>query len=1438
MVEEMKEPLLKSFGGLLSQKESSERTFALFAPPPSKDEPRQPFPQNTIVSSRYNIINFFPKSLFEQFRRLANVYFLVLGIIAAVAANTNYYETAVQPEGILGPMVLVVLISIIKEGIEDLKRHYSDMKINAKPAKRLQEDGSVVVVDWKDLKVGDTVLILDNDEIPADCVVLFCGGVQGPSAYVETAAIDGETNLKLKSPCLLAKTSLGNTDASDSGRDRTAADENAVTMSAGHDSISGLQHYKGSSIAAEAANGSIHRFNGVAELVLRGEEEQRTLSEKNLLLRGCVLRATEWAVCVVVYTGPETKIALNSKKTPSKLSSVDRVVNRTLAVAIGVMLLVCVISMAFGIQWVAANDDADYLCLHSDDLDDRYPNGGGCENSNTSSVLTIFTFATLYNNFVCISMYVSLEMCYLAQSYFLSNDLKLYDETKDTAAECHNSGMCADLGQVNYVLSDKTGTLTKNQMVVQQFSLADKVFGDPVSVHVLDPIITSGVTSPDQSMRAYSQSSGGDPVAAAAGSSTVSPGGFALTRGPSYPPTTHSTSDDSSPSQMNPMTATVTSTTGSNAHLAPGPAGVGGARVGGQGRRQSISNIEIPASPLHTIQDLAAGSSSSNNINGSGSAGESLREAWLRRQFVRNLVYCNTAMLMPDEKGRVNVTDMDSLAKCLQAESPDEVSLILAAAEHCGVLLTARNAHYIECKGLQKYWDMEGQQQQQQSTAKGAKANKDSDESKDSDDASKGVSADYRGPAETVELLAVNEFDSDRKMMSILLRYTDTDLPDGKSSSQGAASSRIVLLCKGADSSMLRNCVNEATPYTSICMAHIDAFANLGLRTLVAACRTVPENEAAQWLGKYKDAANSLVNRGEMLTACAREIETGMTLLGAIGIEDELQDGVPEAISTLHEAEVNVWMITGDKAETALAIGKKCNLIDLERQHVERMVNLADEALRQRVLNLHSYVFLRKHRQEELNRRRGNQQSTPVASSSGDTPSLNSGIPVRGTGGTASGINSEVRSSSLNRDSEPETEADSAELSDQGAEMALVVDGISLEGLWASAELKQKFVETVQLIPTVIACRVSPLQKAALVRMIKAAPEQPVTLAIGDGANDVGMIHEARVGVGISGNEGRHAANSADFAVSQFRFLVTLMFDHGRFNYIRCSKLVLYSFFKNLVLVSLLFYFCSYSGWSGTVPLDSLVFAGYNFYLGLPILVVGAMDFDIPREDVLRYPALAYATGRNGEMLNIANMTRWCILAFIEGLLLFSLFIRIIGGPTWVYGKDGIFSFNIFGTGMNNPDNGWGLGMYPEGFTMYTTAVVAMSYKVVSLSITPNIIFWFVWILSFLGYFFFVYLYGLFPQAGFFNVLPLCMGHPSFWLSLLLIPIMLSIMDYAVDVFWSIVTPSSRDILVEKLRQDEKSRTSKGRRSSSGVALHTMTENTSSPGRAPVVTEL
>jgi hypothetical protein len=103
------------------------------------------YPANIIVTTRYTVLSFFPKSLFEQFRRLANVYFLVLGCIAAIGVATEYYDTAVEPAGLLIPLTIVVLISVAKDGIEDAKRNKADNRTNCRMTRIVHGDVSDVM---------------------------------------------------------------------------------------------------------------------------------------------------------------------------------------------------------------------------------------------------------------------------------------------------------------------------------------------------------------------------------------------------------------------------------------------------------------------------------------------------------------------------------------------------------------------------------------------------------------------------------------------------------------------------------------------------------------------------------------------------------------------------------------------------------------------------------------------------------------------------------------------------------------------------------------------------------------------------------------------------------------------------------------------------------------------------------------------------------------------------------------------------------------------------------------------------------------------------------------------------------------------------------------------------------------------------------------------
>jgi magnesium-transporting ATPase (P-type) len=203
---------------------------------------------------------------------------------------------------------------------------------------------------------------------------------------------------------------------------------------------------------------------------------------------------------------------------------------------------------------------------------------------------------------------------------------------------------------------------------------------------------------------------------------------------------------------------------------------------------------------------------------------------------------------------------------------------------------------------------------------------------------------------------------------------------------------------------------------------------------------------------------------------------------------------------------------------------------------------------------------------------------------------------------------------------------------DEKPESAVVITGKALGYIFGNVHLERMLFNIFSCQTSVIACRVSPKQKSLIVRARRPSPPphppahpafalaqvrlaktnvypRPVTLAIGDGANDVGMIQEAQIGIGISGLEGQQAVNAADFAIAQFRFLKELMLVHGRWNYIRMSKVCMYSFYKNAVLVLTMFFFQIYNHWCGRSQYEDYVVAMFNFFLGVPILAAGVSCF-------------------------------------------------------------------------------------------------------------------------------------------------------------------------------------------------------------------------------------
>lgn len=146
--------------------------------------------------------------------------------------------------------------------------------------------------------------------------------------------------------------------------------------------------------------------------------------------------------------------------------------------------------------------------------------------------------------------------------------------------------------------------------------------------------------------------------------------------------------------------------------------------------------------------------------------------------------------------------------------------------------------------------------------------------------------------------------------------------------------------------------------------------------------------------------------------------------------------------------------------------------------------------------------------------------------------------------------------------------------------LCIIIDGPTLAWALEDKKLSNQFFKLCIIANSVICCRVSPKQKASVVELAKNNGEW-VTLSIGDGANDVPMILEAHIGIGIRGKEGTQAVRSTDYAISQFRFLVRLLLVHGRWGYRRVSWMVCYYFYKNIILVFTEIYFAFYNGFSG-----------------------------------------------------------------------------------------------------------------------------------------------------------------------------------------------------------------------------------------------------------------
>ncbi|KAL4660728.1 putative phospholipid-transporting ATPase IM isoform X1 [Arapaima gigas] len=937
------------------------------------------YADNRIKTSKYNIFTFLPINLFEQFQHVANAYFLFLLILQLIpqVSSLSWFTTIV-------PLVLVLTITAVKDATDDFFRHKSDQQVNSRQSQVLL-DGRLQSEQWMNVRVGDIIKLENNQFVAADLLLLSSSEPYG-LGYVETAELDGETNLKVRQAL-------------------------SVTSELGAD-IHKLAEFD-AEVVCEPPNNKLDRFTGT----LLWKDNKFPLDNGKLLLRGCVLRNTEWCFGMVIFAGLQTKLMQNCGRTTFKRTSIDRLMNTLVLWIFGFLVCMGIILAIGNCVWEKSmGGNFQKLYLPWDEvLSDAFFSG----------FLTFWSYIIILNTVVPISLYVSMEVIRLGHSYFINWDRRMYHAQRDTPAEARTTTLNEELGQVEYIFSDKTGTLTQNVMVFSKCSINGKIYGEVYDEFGHKVEITEKTPCVDFSFNTL------------------------------------------------------------------------------RDRRFRFHDHSL----LESMK---------------------LNEPAVQ-EFFRLLSLCHT--VMPEEKMEGDLV--------YQAQSPDEGALV-TAARNFGFVFRARTPETITVYEL--------------------------------------------GKEVTYQLIAILDFNNVRKRMSVIVRN-----PQG----------RARLYCKGADTILFDrlDTASEELLYTT--SEHLNEFAGEGLRTLALAYRDLDEDFLRGWTQRLWEASSSVENREDLLALLYEEIEQDMTLLGATAIEDKLQQGVAETIACLTLASIKIWVLTGDKMETAINTAYSCNMLRDDMHEVFVISGHTVVEVQQQLKSAKDQILGLKHE-----------------------PSFNDSVDME------------------KRDSKYDCVFEEA----VSVEHALVINGHSLAHA-LEADLEGLLLDTACLCRTVICCRVTPLQKAQVVELVKRR-RRAVTLAIGDGANDVSMIKTAHIGVGISGQEGMQAVLASDYSFAQFRHLQRLLLVHGRWSYFRMCNFLCYFFYKNFAFTLVHFWFGFFCGFSAQTVYDQWFITLFNIvYTSLPVLAMGLFDQDVNEKNSIRFPKL-YELGQ----LNLLFNKRQFFLCSLQGV--------------------------------------------------------------------------------------------------------------------------------------------------------------------------------------------
>ncbi|XP_052636096.1 phospholipid-transporting ATPase VD isoform X5 [Harpia harpyja] len=882
---------------------------------------------------------------------------------------------------------------------------------------------------------------------------------------------------------------------------------------------------------------------------------------------------------------------LNNSGPHYKRSKLERKVNTDILWCVLLLILMCLTgAIGHGI-WLSRYSEIPFFNIPEPDGKSIPPTLAGFN--------MFWTMIILLQVLIPVSLYVSIEIVKLGQIYLIQNDIDFYHEKTDSTIQCRALNIAEDLGQIQYIFSDKTGTLTENKMVFRRCSIAGQEYCHEENAKRLESYQEMDSEDEDSAdhqcgslthrskwqghncravnkplnRRSLNQLSGSYPALVREdGAGDVPLSGHVAFSSPietDVVPDTQllekfsqisSCSFQQSEEASSKLSLETTYIT--DFFLALAICNTVVVSVPNQ-PRQKMRQSSLGRMPIKSLEEIRQMFQRLSVRRLSSSPLPSVKESSSEspNSFVSKLSIFRMKLASPALDGAAQrAAERHNTDSPEDSQVPQELDTVNVAAgcEHNSAVSS------IELSPLPKLC-YEAESPDEAALVHAARAYKCILQSRTPDQ----VTVDFAGLGSlTFQLLHILPFDSVRKRMSVVVRHP--------------VSNKVLVYTKGADSVMMdllrtasevgtNNSEMEQKKIKERTQEHLDDYARRGLRTLCIAKKVMSDAEYAEWLNHHFLAETSIDNREALLLESAVRLETELTLLGATGIEDRLQEGVPDTIQALRKAGIKIWMLTGDKRETAVNIAYACKLLEPD----DRIFTLKSQS-RDACALVMSKILEGIQKNTSASKKTSQKLGSVSASPSTQAPGFSAG---------------------------------------------LVIDGRTLEHVLHDS-LQNIFLELTEKCRAVVCCRATPLQKSIVVRLVR-SKLKAMTLAVGDGANDVSMIQVADTGVGISGQEGMQAVMASDFAISQFRHLKKLLLVHGHWCYTRLTNMVLYFFYKNVAYVNLLFWYQFFCGFSGTSMTDYWILILFNLlFTSVPPIVYGVLDKDVPAEILMQLPQL------------------------------------------------------------------------------------------------------------------------------------------------------------------------------------------------------------------------